>query len=170
MSYGMPLVAWFMVGLYLSHSGALDGARPVGSTPEPFLAPHRGLNQTHLGSGLDPGKTGQVFCITALSLTTVVILWCDVGAFHSHCCLSVFQVRTHCRPMCSPVWGTGHQGGRSSSDWHKVKPIAHVSEKVYVHLKCGCSSFGLALHYVWTYIKTVRVGKCKWSPLIEFVQ
>ncbi|TDG96659.1 hypothetical protein EPR50_G00231270 [Perca flavescens] len=33
-------------------SGALDGARPVGSAPEPCVAPPRGTNRTHLHSRL----------------------------------------------------------------------------------------------------------------------
>lgn len=88
-----------MVGLYLSHSGALDGARPVESALEHSVAPPRGTNQTHLSSGLATDCETQVnpgrYCFTTLSLVAVVD--CDAmlglkSAFHSHCCLSVFQV------------------------------------------------------------------------------
>ena len=111
-------VAWFMVGLYLSHSGALDGARPpvrAGSAPEP--RPEERIKRTS-SSGpatdceiqVNPGR----YCNA---------LHCRYVVMRSQSLLSESFPGHHCLPAClqAPLWGTGDRGGyvTASHDWHK---------------------------------------------------
>ena len=77
----------FMVGLYLSHSGALDAARPLGSAPEPCVAQRNEPNAPELCSGhglwIIQVNPGRYRCCTDHIISGTEMCW---KAMNGKCC------------------------------------------------------------------------------------
>ncbi len=134
-------VAWFIMVVLQWRTGLYPPA--LGRAPWPCVAPPRGTNQTHLRTDLATDceiqvKPGQVLsCLTLSLMAVAVALWCDVGAFRSHCCLSIFQIDPCRDKRLSWDWSR-YQGSGVSGDWprgHSCWPLVTliVSKRIKDH-------------------------------------